>query len=153
MFKLTVPLSPAPYPINQITGIQLSGTNIVFGIPSIAHESYQLLFSSSLTPANWIGVPGAVVSNSIGSILTLTNFGGALQTQAFYRVMVSLGGIPSLASDNSAESAYRDGWINGSDGGFDFSAWILTATSTSGNSNGFFIGSSTNNAFGTSPGH
>ncbi|HXI83257.1 MAG TPA: choice-of-anchor tandem repeat GloVer-containing protein [Verrucomicrobiae bacterium] len=85
VFRLTVPLNPAPYPINQITGVQLSGTNIVFNIPSIAAEIYQLQVSSSMNPTNWVNVPGVSVTNSIGALLTLTNFGGALQPQGFYR--------------------------------------------------------------------
>jgi uncharacterized repeat protein (TIGR03803 family) len=85
VFKLTVPLSPPPYPINQITGIQKSGTNIVFNVVSIAGETYQLQFSSSMKPTNWVNVAGVSVTNSIGSILTLTNFAGANQPQGFYR--------------------------------------------------------------------
>ena len=84
VFKLTVPLNPPPYPINQITGVQVSETNIVFTIPSIAYETYQLQFSSSMTPTNWINVPVSV-TNSIGALLTVTNFGGASQPQGFYR--------------------------------------------------------------------
>ena len=85
VFKLTVPLSPPPYPINQITGVHLSGTNIVFKVVSIAGETYQLQFSSSMKPTNWVNVAGVSVTNSIGSILTLTNFAGANQPQGFYR--------------------------------------------------------------------
>jgi uncharacterized repeat protein (TIGR03803 family) len=85
VFKLTVPLSPPPYPINQITGVQLSGTNIVFMIPSVVSETYQLQFSSSMNPTNWVNVPGVSVTNSIGALLTLTNFGGAAGPQGFYR--------------------------------------------------------------------
>ena len=85
VYRLSIPLKPPPYPINQITGIQFSGTNIIFAIPSIAYETYQLQFSSSMNPTNWVNVPGASVTNSIGSLLTLTNFGGALQPQGFYR--------------------------------------------------------------------
>jgi len=85
VFKLTVPLGPPPYPINQITGVRLSGTNIVFEIPSIAWETYQLQFSSSMNPTNWVNVPGVSVTNSIGAILTVTNFGGAVGPQGFYR--------------------------------------------------------------------
>jgi uncharacterized repeat protein (TIGR03803 family) len=85
VFKLTVPLNPPPYPINQITGVQLSGTDIIFTIPSIAGETYQLQFSSSMTPTNWVNVSGVSVTNSIGALLTLTNFAGASQPQGFYR--------------------------------------------------------------------
>ncbi len=82
VFRITVPLNP---PANQIAGVQLSGTNIVFNIPSIAYETYQLQFSSSLNPTNWVNVPGVSVTNSIGALLTLTNFGGAVGPQGFYR--------------------------------------------------------------------
>src|ERR1019366_7306004 len=85
VFKLTVPLSPPPYPINQITGVHIAATNLVFTIPSIAGETYQLQFSSSMKPTNWSNITGAFVSNSIGSLLTLTNFGGAVGSQGFYR--------------------------------------------------------------------
>jgi uncharacterized repeat protein (TIGR03803 family) len=85
VFKLTVPLNPPPYPINQITGVKVSGTNVVFNIPSIEGETYQLQFSSSMKPTNWVNVSGVSVTNSIGSILTLTNFGGASTLQRFYR--------------------------------------------------------------------
>jgi hypothetical protein len=51
-------------------------------------ETYQLQVSSSLTPTNWSNVVGALQSGTGGSIM-LTNVGGALQTQGFYRVGVS----------------------------------------------------------------
>jgi uncharacterized repeat protein (TIGR03803 family) len=89
VFKLTVPLSSPPYPINQITGIQKSGTNLVFTIPSIAGETYQLQCSSSLTATNWVSVTGSFASNSIGSVLTLTNFAGANQPHGFYRFAIT----------------------------------------------------------------
>ena len=85
VFRSSVPLNPPPYPINQITEVQLSGTNVVLRIPSIAGETYQLQISSSMTPTNWVNVSGVSVTNSIGALLTLTNFGGALQSQRFYR--------------------------------------------------------------------
>jgi uncharacterized repeat protein (TIGR03803 family) len=85
VYRLSVPLSPPPYPINHITGVQMSGTNIVFNIPSIASETYQLQFSSSMNPTNWVNVPGVSVTNSIGALLTFTNFGGAIGPQGFYR--------------------------------------------------------------------
>ena len=85
VFKFSVPLGPPPYPINQITGIQKSGTNAVLTIPSIAGETYQLQFSSSMKPTNWVNVSGGSVTNGPGALLTLTNFGGASQPQGFYR--------------------------------------------------------------------
>lgn len=56
-------------------------------------------------------------------------------------------------ADNAADPAYSGGWTNGSNGGIGFAPWILTASGVIGSSsNGYFIGTSTNNAFGTSPG-
>jgi uncharacterized repeat protein (TIGR03803 family) len=86
VFRLSVPLVPPP---NQILAIQASGTNIFFKIPSIAYETYQLQFSSSMNPTNWVNVPGVSVTNSIGALLTLTNFGGAVGPQGFYRFAIT----------------------------------------------------------------
>ena len=82
VYRLSIPLSP---PANQISAIQLSGTTVIFNIPSVAYETYQLQFSSSMSPTNWVNVPGASVTNSIGALLALTNFGGAVGPQGFYR--------------------------------------------------------------------
>jgi uncharacterized repeat protein (TIGR03803 family) len=85
VFKLTVPLNSPPYPINQITGIRLAGTNAVFNVVSIAGETYQLQYRSSMSSGTWSNVPGVSITNSIGALLTLTNSGGAVGPQGFYR--------------------------------------------------------------------
>jgi uncharacterized repeat protein (TIGR03803 family) len=82
VFKFSVPLNPPP---NQISGIHIAATNIIFTIPSVAYETYQLQFSSSMNPTNWVNVSGVSVTNSIGALLTLTNFGGAVGPLGFYR--------------------------------------------------------------------
>ena len=82
VFKLTVPLSPLA---NQISAVQIAGNDIAVNIPSVAYETYQLQFTTDLTSGAWSNVLGASVTNSIGALLTLTNFGGALQPQGFYR--------------------------------------------------------------------
>ena len=89
IFKLTVPLSPSPWPINQITGVQPSGSDMAFSVVSMGNETYQLQFSSSMNPTNWVNVPGVLVSNSIGALLTLTNSGGAVGPQGFYRFAIT----------------------------------------------------------------
>jgi len=88
VFELVLPLSP---PANQISSIlvDLSGTNLVFSIPSVAYETYQLQFTTDLTCGIWSNVPNASVTNSIGAVLTLTNFGGAVGPQGFYRFAVT----------------------------------------------------------------
>ena len=73
VFRFSVPLNP---PANQISQIQLSGTNLVVSIPSVAAETYQLQFSASVT-------------NSIGASLTMTNLGGATLPQGFYRFNIT----------------------------------------------------------------
>jgi hypothetical protein len=67
----------------------MPGTNVVFNIPSIACESYQLQFSSSINPTNWVNVPSVSVINSMGALLTLTNLGGAVASQGFYRFAIT----------------------------------------------------------------
>jgi uncharacterized repeat protein (TIGR03803 family) len=89
VFKLVVPLNP---PVNQISAARLSGTNVVLTVPSVSGGTYQLQFSSSMNPTNWSNVAGASVSNSIGSLLTVTNFNGALQLQGFYRFDITPSG-------------------------------------------------------------
>ena len=49
VFKLTVPLNP---PANQISALQVAGSNLTVSVPSVAYETHQLQFSSSLTPTN-----------------------------------------------------------------------------------------------------
>jgi uncharacterized repeat protein (TIGR03803 family) len=82
VFKLTVPLNP---PANQISGICIADTNIVLTIPSVAGETYQLQYSADLASGDWSNIVDACVSNSIGALLTFTNFGGASSSQGFYR--------------------------------------------------------------------
>ena len=85
VYRVFVSLSPPPYPINQITNVQVVASNVVLSVVSIAGETYQLQFSSSMNPTNWVNVPGVSMTNSIGALLTLTNFGGAVGPQGFYR--------------------------------------------------------------------
>jgi uncharacterized repeat protein (TIGR03803 family) len=86
IFKLIFPVTSPGY---QITAISKAGTNIIVAIPAIAGEIYQLQFSSSMAPTNWVNIPGALVTNSSGGLLTLTNFGGAAGPQGFYRFAIT----------------------------------------------------------------
>ncbi|HTS19973.1 MAG TPA: choice-of-anchor tandem repeat GloVer-containing protein [Verrucomicrobiae bacterium] len=88
VFMFSVPMNP---PANQISSVQSdsSGTNLVFGIPSVAGETYQLQFIADLTSGIWSNVPGVSVTNSIGAMLTLTNVGGAVGPQGFYRFAIT----------------------------------------------------------------
>jgi uncharacterized repeat protein (TIGR03803 family) len=86
VFKLTVPLNP---PANQISAFQISGNDIAVSIPSVAGETYQLQFTADLKSGIWSNIPGVSITNSIGGPLTLTNFGGALGAQGFYRFAIT----------------------------------------------------------------
>jgi len=81
IFKLSVPLNPPP---NQISAIQLSGTNVVITIPTIAGVTYQLQFSSSLVPTgNWVNVGAPFFSP--GGSQSLTGSGGNPRSNGLYR--------------------------------------------------------------------
>lgn len=86
VFKLTIPLNP---PANQISGVQVTGSDIAISVPSVAGETYQLQFSTNLTSGSWSNVAGVSATNCIGSLLTLTNLGGAAGLQGFYRLDVT----------------------------------------------------------------
>jgi uncharacterized repeat protein (TIGR03803 family) len=82
VFRLSVPLKP---PANQISALRMTDGNVIVTIPSVAAETYQLQYSGSLMLSNWSNIGSASMTNSIGGLLSLTNFGGALQPQGFYR--------------------------------------------------------------------
>ena len=79
VFKFSAP----PVPPDPISGIQSSGTDILITIPAIPTRTYQLQYRNSLKTGDWINL-GSPLSNTSGS-LVMTNFGGALQPQRFYR--------------------------------------------------------------------
>jgi uncharacterized repeat protein (TIGR03803 family) len=82
VFKLIILLSP---PANQINAVQPAGSDVAVSVSSVAGETYQLQFTTDLTSGNWSNLAGLSVTNSIGALMTLTNLGGALLPQGFYR--------------------------------------------------------------------
>ncbi|MGD0058073.1 MAG: choice-of-anchor tandem repeat GloVer-containing protein [Verrucomicrobiia bacterium] len=86
VFKLSVPLNP---PANHISAFQIMGNDVAVSIPSVAYETYQLQFTTDLACGTWSNVPGVSVTNSIGALLTLTNSGGAVGPQGFYRFAIT----------------------------------------------------------------
>ena len=42
-----------------------------------------------MTRTNWSNVGGVSMTNSIGGLLSLTNLGGAMQPQGFYRFAIT----------------------------------------------------------------
>jgi uncharacterized repeat protein (TIGR03803 family) len=63
VFKLTVLLTP---PANQISAIQFFGLfdsmDVTALLPSVAGESYQLQYTDSMSPTNWINTGGSLIS-------------------------------------------------------------------------------------------
>ena len=86
IFELTGAIA---YPTNQITQIRLAGTNVVLGILSATGDTYQLQSTTNLVAEAWSNVIGASVTNSAGGRLNITNFGGAVGPQRFYRFSIS----------------------------------------------------------------
>ncbi len=88
VFKLSVPLSP---PANQVSEIQffnvLDTTIVVLPIPSVAGETYQLQYSDSMNPTNWINTGDPALS--IGGPLVLIDLAEPLPPQRFYRAVIT----------------------------------------------------------------
>jgi len=104
VFKLSTSNSVSVSASVQITAIQIIGTNVVITIPSLVGSTYQLQYSASMTPTNWLNVSGASAAGT-GSSIMLTDVGGALQPQRFYRVDITMGGsTPSTAQINSIQA-------------------------------------------------
>ena len=91
VFRLTVPLGS---PHNQISAIELVGTDVVVSLPSVAGETYQLQTRLAMTSGDWSNVPNAAVTNSLGGMLMITNSNGASQSEGFYRFLIRLGAGP-----------------------------------------------------------
>jgi len=88
VFQLSVPLSP---PANQIAGIEFFS---VFGdtytallIPSVAGETYQLQYSDSMNPTNWINSGDPITS--IGGPLSTFDLVEPMMPQRFYRFTIT----------------------------------------------------------------
>jgi uncharacterized repeat protein (TIGR03803 family) len=88
VFRIYVPLNP---PANQISALQLfsifDSTGVATLIPSVAGESYQLQYSDSMSPTNWIDTGGPVTS--IGGPMILIDLAGVLPQQRFYRAVIT----------------------------------------------------------------
>jgi hypothetical protein len=71
----------------KISQVSMSGQDMVIQIPSVTGHTYQLQYTTSLTPANWTNT-GAPQSGT-GGVLTFTDSGGAANPQRFYHVDVT----------------------------------------------------------------
>jgi hypothetical protein len=113
-------------------------------------RTYTPQFSTNLTGGVWLPLTTYTSVLTNGSQVTITDT-NPIPPHEFYRMEITYPSSTSVA-DSAADPAYTNGWYGGSNGGAGFGPWTLTQTAPNGSSNGFFIGSSTNNAFGTSPG-
>jgi glucuronoarabinoxylan endo-1,4-beta-xylanase len=68
---------------SQISAIQVLGSNVLVTIPLMFGETYQLQYSDSMVPTNWLNLGSS--TNGPGGPLTVIDPGGALQLQRFYR--------------------------------------------------------------------
>jgi hypothetical protein len=102
---------------NQISGIQVAGTNVAISAQSVAGDTYQLQSRTSMTTGNWSNVAGVSVTNSAGGLIILTNFGGASATQEFYRLDITpTPGCPALTAERNQDmynAAVADGTAHG----------------------------------------
>jgi hypothetical protein len=72
----------------RISQASKSALDFVIRIPSVVGHTYQLQYTTSLTPANWTNT-GASQAGTTGGVLTFTDPGGATNSQRFYRVDVT----------------------------------------------------------------
>jgi uncharacterized repeat protein (TIGR03803 family) len=88
VFRLSVPLNP---PANQVSQLQffnvLDSTIVAVPIPSVAGETYQLQYSDSMSPTNWINTGDTALS--IGGPLVLIDIAEPLPPQRFYRAVIT----------------------------------------------------------------
>src|ERR1017187_6966029 len=67
----------------QISAIQVLGSNVLVTIPLVFGETYQLQYSDSMVPTNWLNLGSS--TNGLDGPLTVIDPGGAQQLQRFYR--------------------------------------------------------------------
>jgi hypothetical protein len=71
-----------------ISSIFVTGNNVTVQIPAVPGHTYQLQFSNSLTPTNW--VTSGATSTQSGNTITFVDSGGATNVPTrFYRVLVT----------------------------------------------------------------
>jgi T5SS/PEP-CTERM-associated repeat protein len=68
----------------KISQVSRSGQSFVVQIPSATGHSYQLQYTTSLVPANWIDTGTSQAGT--GGILTFTDSGATTNAQRFYRI-------------------------------------------------------------------
>jgi len=88
VFRLFVALDP---PANQVADFQFlsvfDATYAAFFIPSVAGETYQLQYTDSMNPTNWMNTGVPILS--IGGPLTAVDFVEPTTSQRYYRFQIT----------------------------------------------------------------
>jgi hypothetical protein len=71
----------------KVSKVSPSGQDFVVQVPSVTGHTYQLQYTTSLTPATWTNTGPPQSGN--GGLLNLTDTGGTVNPQRFYRVEVT----------------------------------------------------------------
>jgi len=71
----------------KVSQVSRSGQDFVVQVPSVPGHTYQLQFTSSLSPANWTNTGAS--QPGTGGTLTFTDYGATANPQRFYRVLVT----------------------------------------------------------------
>jgi hypothetical protein len=139
---------PIPPPSPQFKSIAVTGANVLLNFQSGAGYAYSVQSTTNLVSGLWTTIASPIAGN--GRIIPYLDVGGAAGSKRFYRLQTA-GMQQSI--DTTADPTYTNGWANGSNGGWGFGPWTFKGSGVLGSAgNGFFIGSSTNNASGASPG-
>jgi fibronectin-binding autotransporter adhesin len=149
------PPSPSTF---QITSIARQSSSIVLtwtasGGTSNTVQATNGSGNGSYNSSGFADISSLIIIPGTGTVTTnYTDVGGATNLPArYYRVSLAPG---NAAADNAGNSTYSNfNWSSGLNGGYGFGPWVFVATSPfNGSGDGFFIGSSINNAGTNSPG-
>jgi hypothetical protein len=72
--------------VPKLSGVHLSGNQVIFNWPTIAGQTYQLQYRNNLAAGTWNSLGGAVIGT--GNSVIVTNGLGA-SPQRFFRVVIS----------------------------------------------------------------
>jgi hypothetical protein len=157
----TTPATP-PAPSFQITSIALQGSNVSLSWVAPGGSTNVVQASAGATDGsyldNFLAISSPIVLPGSASTSVSTNYldigGASISPSRYYRIALTniAGSVSTQAFDNAAQSVYSGGWTNGSNGGFGLNPWTLVTSNGSLSNNGFFMGTSTSNAAGASPG-
>ncbi len=135
---------PGPAALNLVSN------NVLLSFPTLSNYLYEIQSTPDLVSGVW----STIASNlpGVGGVLTYSDPISQV-SQRFYRAATTGVHVRVPIFDNTADAQYSNGWFSSENGGTGFGSWTLQPPSVVGNTNdGYFLGSSTNNAFGAPPG-